>query len=374
MIKRLLIAAVIAVASIASMPSAALATTFTPCLRLNLPVPNDPAVANIWGTLLNTNFSLLDTASGGTGSISVAGNSNVVLTANSGAADQSRSANFIFTGTLTGSIAVLFPAGGCGSFSVKNSTSGAFTLSIGANNGSGSPAGGVYVVPQGGTAELVSDGTNVRARADLTGLGAGALASSAANTVLGNWTGSSAAAAANAMPSCADAGGNHLNYVNGTGVTCGNSGANTGGVWRLYLSTFATLANINTVISFNVKSFDTGSFCDISVNVGRCTPSVAGKYSVNCSLDYDATPSAAGQVAARVSIFVNGSVDKQTAAVTPVSSPSGSAGDITASDILSLNGSTDYVECYSFSGASGGNGLIGGGPSLTGFTANYVGP
>lgn len=49
------------------------------------------------------------------------------------------------------------------------------------------------------------------------------LAQSAANTMLGNWTGSTANVAANVMPSCADTGGSHLNYVNGTGITCGTS-------------------------------------------------------------------------------------------------------------------------------------------------------
>lgn len=51
------------------------------------------------------------------------------------------------------------------------------------------------------------------------------LAQSAANTMLGNWTGSTANVLANAMPSCADTGSNHLNYVSGTGVTCGTSSA-----------------------------------------------------------------------------------------------------------------------------------------------------
>jgi hypothetical protein len=49
------------------------------------------------------------------------------------------------------------------------------------------------------------------------------LAQSAANTMLGNWTSSTANVTANSMPSCADSSGNHLNYVSGTGITCGTS-------------------------------------------------------------------------------------------------------------------------------------------------------
>lgn len=49
---------------------------------------------------------------------------------------------------------------------------------------------------------------------------------SAANTMLGNWTGSTANVLANTIPSCSDTGGNHLNYVSGTGITCGTGMGN----------------------------------------------------------------------------------------------------------------------------------------------------
>ena len=54
------------------------------------------------------------------------------------------------------------------------------------------------------------------------------LQQSGANTMLGNWTSGTANVLANSMPSCADSAGNHLNYVSGTGVTCGTS-SSTGG-------------------------------------------------------------------------------------------------------------------------------------------------
>ena len=103
-------------------------------------------------------------------------------------------------------------------------------------------------VNQGGTAAASASGTaldNITGFAStgfLTRTGAGAysfqsttngitfanLAQGGANTVLSNWTGSTANLAANAYPSCADSGGNHLNYVNGTGITCGTSGSGGG--------------------------------------------------------------------------------------------------------------------------------------------------
>lgn len=49
------------------------------------------------------------------------------------------------------------------------------------------------------------------------------LAQAGANTVKGNWTAGTANVADNTMPACTDTGGQHLNYVNGTGVTCGST-------------------------------------------------------------------------------------------------------------------------------------------------------
>jgi hypothetical protein len=152
----------------------AAATTYTPCGGLSLPVPGDPAVANTWGTILNTNFSLIDSWNGGALNLSVAGNSNVVLTGSNGASDQTRNQYLNFTGALTGNIDVLFAAGRCESAIVHNGTSGAYTLSAGVDNGSGSPAGTVYAIPQGETAIVYSDGTDVVLAATPKGIGAAA--------------------------------------------------------------------------------------------------------------------------------------------------------------------------------------------------------
>lgn len=149
-----------------------MATSYSAALSFAEPTPGDPAVANAWGTILNTNFSLIDSAIAGHFSLSVAGSSNVVLTAVNGAADQARNATFTFTGVLTGNIDVLWPAAPRASvFSVFNNTTGVFTLSCGVTNGSGSPLGAVVVVPQGAIVLLRSDGTDVFSNFNLTGAG-----------------------------------------------------------------------------------------------------------------------------------------------------------------------------------------------------------
>lgn len=57
----------------------------------------------------------------------------------------------------------------------------------------------------------------------------------AANTVKGNFTASLANAADNAVPSCLDSAGNHLNYTPGTGLSCGTS--SSGGSTTITLAT-----------------------------------------------------------------------------------------------------------------------------------------
>jgi hypothetical protein len=84
------------------------------------------------------------------------------------------------------------------------------------------------------SASNIGSGTLPAARIAANALALGKLAQSGANTMLGNWSGSTADVAANAMPSCADTGGNHLNYVAGTGVTCGTSSAASSSAYRAY--------------------------------------------------------------------------------------------------------------------------------------------
>ena len=80
---------------------------------------------------------------------SVAGSADVVL-----AAKEANVAQLVLTGALTGNINVIVPAV-AGQWTVKNNTTGAFTLALKTQNGVG------VVVPQGVALQLVCDGTNV---------------------------------------------------------------------------------------------------------------------------------------------------------------------------------------------------------------------
>lgn len=97
------------------------------------------------------------------------------------------------------------------------------------------------------------------------------VASGAANTMLGNWTSGSANIVANAMPSCADSTGNHLNYVSGTGVTCGTStsgitaltgdvtASGAGSVAATIAANAVTYAKFQTVAAHSLVGNPTGS-------------------------------------------------------------------------------------------------------------------
>lgn len=138
-------------------------TTYSANIGIAEPTPADPAVANLWGGLWNTNAALLDQAIAGLLTKSVAGNSNVALTATAGVSNEARNVIFGFVGALTGNIAVLFPQGVSKIFCATNATTGAFTLSLGANNGAGSPGGTTVALAAGAFGIFISDGTNVKA-------------------------------------------------------------------------------------------------------------------------------------------------------------------------------------------------------------------
>lgn len=127
----------------------------------------------------------------------------------------------------------------------------------------------------------------------------GNLAQSGANTMLGNWTGSLANVAANSMPSCADSGGNHLNYVSGTGITCGTGVGNgitalTGDVTATGPgSVAATLATVNS----NVGTFGSASAIPgITVNGKGLITAVSMNSSINAAQLGGATFSAPGAI------------------------------------------------------------------------------
>ena len=114
-----------------------------------------------WGDIVDSNFELLEDAIAGRLSKSVAGSTDVTLTDNDGASDESRNMLMEFTGTLTGNINVVVPTSSKLYF-LHNNTSGSFTLTVKTAAGAG------VVLTQGGKDALICDGTNVVRAVDTT--------------------------------------------------------------------------------------------------------------------------------------------------------------------------------------------------------------
>lgn len=101
------------------------------------------------------------------------------------------------------------------------------------DQGESTPNANPVVLDAGGKATIWGSGSYREIVKDVfgntiwDGVTTGVTTQAPANTMSGNWTSATADLANNAMPSCADTGGNHLNYVTNTGITCGNSSPST---------------------------------------------------------------------------------------------------------------------------------------------------
>jgi hypothetical protein len=112
------------------------------------PTAPTPALGNSSTSLATTAF--VQSTVGGYLSKSVAGGSNVTLTA-----VEAGNALLNLTGVLTANIAVIVPTAPTGCWVVRNNTSGAFTVTVKTAAGTG------IAVTQGAICELWCDGTNV---------------------------------------------------------------------------------------------------------------------------------------------------------------------------------------------------------------------
>jgi len=112
-----------------------------------------------------------------------------------------------------------------------------------------------------------------------------------------------------------------------------------GPAFFVYASANQSIANNTAVkIQLNTEIFDTASAFDSTTNY-RFTPTVAGYYQINSNVWYGSAP-ANGSCQAK--IYKNGS--EFTSGLCAV--VSGAFSGASASSVIFLNGSTDYVELY----------------------------
>ena len=134
-------------------------------LALNEPAYN--STSPTWDQPLNYNSTILDQMFGNTTSISVNTGStptytNITAPSATAAGSTSQAMRFNLTGALAANQTVLLPQSVAGMWVVTNSTSGAYTITLGSNNGSNAAAGTTIVIPQGYSTLIYCDGTNVK--------------------------------------------------------------------------------------------------------------------------------------------------------------------------------------------------------------------
>jgi len=123
--------------------------------------------------------------------------------------------------------------------------------------------------------------------------------------------------------------------VTGTAMVSGNMPA-----FSAYLSSNQTISTAtDTKVQFNTEVFDTNSCYDNTTNY-RFTPTVAGYYEVTVSVR-DNTGAATGTI--RAQIFKNGSVY-----TTSIANNTTNGMTSLATNLIYMNGSTDYLEGYIF--------------------------
>jgi len=124
--------------------------------------------------------------------------------------------------------------------------------------------------------------------------------------------------------------------------------AGNGPAFSAYQSAAQTIANnTQTKLQCNTEEFDTASCYDNATNY-RFTPNVAGYYQVSGGICY--LINAATSTLCDVSIWKNGSRVKQ--GVTMCNN-TGGVERPTASALIYMNGSTDYIEFYTFQSSGG---------------------
>ncbi len=133
-------------------------STFTPNKNLELPGFND--YVDSWNTPVNADFTAVDTALGGVTNLNAtAVSGDVTLTST-----QYRPLQIVISGTLTANVRYLIPSSVGGQWTITNSTSGAFTLSV------ASAAGGVDITLLSGTTIVSCDGTATGMRRSISNL------------------------------------------------------------------------------------------------------------------------------------------------------------------------------------------------------------
>jgi len=128
----------------------------------------------------------------------------------------------------------------------------------------------------------------------------------------------------------------------GSGATqTGFGGVNTPAFQAYKSSSQSLSAGATTKITFDSENFDTNSNYDTSTS--RFTPTVAGKYYLDLSLQFDINATGA-LLYCYAYLYKNGSNLKMS--LNDFQNGNASQHNATSTFIVDMNGSTDYIEAY----------------------------
>jgi hypothetical protein len=132
-----------------------MASSYSTDLKLELMVTGEKA--GLWGDITNTNLVIVSQAIAGYESVTLNATTGATLAFTNGETSNGKNAVLDLAGTITGNVDVTIPDGIEKNYIVKNSTSGAFTVTLKTTSGSGVTWG----TTDKGTKAVYSDGTDV---------------------------------------------------------------------------------------------------------------------------------------------------------------------------------------------------------------------
>jgi hypothetical protein len=152
----------------------------------------------------------------------------------------------------------------------------------------------------------------------------------------------------------------------GTVLTTATAGVPVNGpAFRAYRGTDQSISNNTaTKVQLNTENFDTANCFDSTTNY-RFTPTVAGYYQFSAVLNLGGT----SITNAQAQIYKNGASASQFVFYAPSETTQYQI-NATLSDLIYMNGSTDYVELYGYISASSSN-IFGGGTTQA-FLSGYL--
>jgi hypothetical protein len=140
--------------------------------------------------------------------------------------------------------------------------------------------------------------------------------------------------------------------------------AGTGPAFRVYLSANQTVTNVtNTKVTLDTEIFDTANCFNTSTN--RFTPNVAGYYQFNVMLGASASSSLSYNY---IQIYKNGVFDS-IAIYGPYSN---AANYGVLSTLISMNGTTDYIELYVQISGTGTLTVSGGATAVSTYMSGFL--